>query len=31
MTIKTLEYIHNLLVEEERKTSEVYKGSRRHQ
>lgn len=31
MTIKTLEYIHKLLVEEERKTNEVYKGARRLQ
>lgn len=28
MTIKTLEYIHKLLIEEECKTREVYKGSR---
>lgn len=31
MTIKTLEYIHKLLIEEERKTNEAYKGSRRIQ
>ena len=31
MTIKTLEYIHKLLVEEERKTNEVYKGARKLQ
>lgn len=31
MTIKTLEYIHNLLIEEERKTKEVYKNSRKLQ
>ena len=31
MTIKTLEHIHKLLIEEERKTREVYKGSRRLQ
>lgn len=28
MKIKTLEYIHNLLIEEERKTNEVYKAAR---
>lgn len=31
MTIKTLEYIHRLLVEEERKTKEVYNASRKLQ
>ena len=31
MTIKTLEYIHRLLVEEEAKTNEVYKASRKLQ
>lgn len=31
MTIKTLEYIHKLLIEEERKTNEVYTGSRKLQ
>ncbi|MBO4944496.1 MAG: hypothetical protein J6C91_04450 [Muribaculaceae bacterium] len=31
MTIKTLEYIHKLLIEEERKTKEVYRGARRLQ
>ncbi len=28
MTIKTLEYIHRLLVEEEAKTKRAYKGAR---
>lgn len=28
MTIKTLEYIHRLLLEEEAKTNEVYKAAR---
>lgn len=28
MTIKTLEYIHRLLVEEESKTREVYRAAR---
>mgnify|MGYP003181119107 FL=1 len=31
MTIKTLEYIHRLLVEEEAKTGEVYKAARKLQ
>ena len=31
MTIKTLEYIHRLLVEEEAKTNEVYKAARKLQ
>lgn len=31
MTIKTLEYIHKLLIEDERKTNEDYKGSRKLQ
>ena len=31
MTIKTLEYIHALLIEDERKRKEVYENSRRLQ
>ena len=31
MTIKTLEYIHRLLIEEEAKTNEVYKAARKLQ
>ncbi len=31
MTIKTLEYIHRLLLEEEAKTNEDYKGARKLQ
>lgn len=31
MTIKTLEYIHVLLIEDERKRKEVYENSRRLQ
>lgn len=31
MKIKTLEYIHNLLVEKERKTDEVYREAKRLQ
>ena len=31
MTIKTLEYIHRLLVEEEAKTGEVYRAARKLQ
>lgn len=31
MTIKTLEYIHRLLIEEEAKTKEVYKEARKLQ
>ena len=31
MTIKTLEYIHRLLIEEETKTNEVYKAARKLQ
>lgn len=31
MTIKTLEYIHRLLVEENRKTDEVYRAARKLQ
>lgn len=28
MTIKTLEYIHRLLIEEDRKTNDVYRAAR---
>lgn len=31
MTIKTLEYIHRLLIEEKTKTNEVYKAARKLQ
>lgn len=31
MTIKTLEYIHRLLIEEKSKTEEAYKGARKLQ
>lgn len=31
MTVKTLEYIHTLLIAQEQKTSEVYKNSRKLQ
>lgn len=31
MTIKTLEYIHTLLIAQEQKASEVYKNSRKLQ
>ncbi len=31
MTIKTLEYIHRLLIEEEAKTKEAYKSARKLQ
>lgn len=31
MTIKTLEYIHALLIEKERQTKEVYENSRKLQ
>lgn len=31
MTIKTMEYIHRLLIEEEAKTNEVYKAARKLQ
>lgn len=31
MTIKTLEYIHRLLIEEKAKTNEVYKAARKLQ
>ena len=31
MTIKTLEYIHTLLIAQEKQTSEVYKNSRKLQ
>lgn len=31
MTIKTLEYIHALLIEKEQQTNEVYKNSRKLQ
>lgn len=31
MTIKTLEYIHRLLIEEEAKTKEIYKAARKLQ
>ena len=31
MTIKTLEYIHELLIEKEQQTNEVYKNSRKLQ
>ncbi len=31
MNIKTLEYIHKLLIEKERKTDEIYKEARRIQ